>query len=544
MAAIPHWSPTSSPIRRGDACAASGSLAFGALALFGGLIPHALLRAQPKPPAAHDSREAEEDGWGDASDELGFAAPEAEQTSTEPALSTATTAGGGWYTTGFARSQWGVWMERLTEASGPSLPGGNRNPFAKGRQSLDLETRYSGRTIRAVASLHAEYDVAYWVKRGRYDQPTLDAYRSLVYLGETYVSKDVGPLRLSIGRQIVAWGQGEAVSLVDVVNPRDLREPGLADLDDSRLPVLATRAAVFAGFQRAELMVVHEAFFGYRTPPRGPFSSLPALLAMSPMAAALLPGELEMAFEDRPGRFGLDTQQWLLRWTYEGPCLDAGLYLASVLDQQVLLDRFRIVSITRADLGTIPDPGASRHRLVVELTHPRYTLLGYSGALPFRDLVFKWEAYAALGRRYNVAGPAGGPLPSFAIAKTTEVGHLWAVTYSGITDTQLSLELAKRWLGHEVEGLVFPVRQPVWALRATHSTLRQDLQLVCAVSGFGWTAGYGWLGRAEVTYALRDGLKIAVGAISYQPGDRFGFLAGLRAHDRVFARLRYDFALE
>ena len=46
-----------------------------------------------------------------------------------------------------------------------------------------------------------------------------------------------------------------------------------------------------------------------------------------------------------------------------------------------------------------------------------------------------------------------------------------------------------------------------------------------------------WAARGELSYALRDGLEIALGYITYQPTQHFGYLYGMTQHDRAFLNL-------
>ncbi|MFH1153895.1 MAG: DUF1302 family protein [Pseudomonadota bacterium] len=41
---------------------------------------------------------------------------------------------------------------------------------------------------------------------------------------------------LKVGRQIVAWGRSDILQVVDILNPRDFKEPGITAVEDLRLP--------------------------------------------------------------------------------------------------------------------------------------------------------------------------------------------------------------------------------------------------------------------------------------------------------------------
>ena len=147
---------------------------------------------------------------------------------------------------GFVRSDTGLWMKRVQS-----------NPFAKARQSLDLKFAYSYKFFSLVLAGHAEYDFAYLYDRDSYSQEDLESYEYLVQLRDAYLKFGFDSWELVLGQQIITWGEGDVLSPIDVINTRDQREPGLADLDDIRVPALSTRLSYFFKGARYEFVVVH-----------------------------------------------------------------------------------------------------------------------------------------------------------------------------------------------------------------------------------------------------------------------------------------------
>ena len=448
--------------------------------------------------------------------------------------------------TGFLRSDWHLWSERF-----------ETNPWAKGRQNLDLHLGFRWEWLRVLLTGHFEYDLAYLHERDSYDGPTLDAYEWQLDTREAQISASLGELELTFGRQIVAWGEGDAVSPLDVVNPRDQREPGLSDLDDVRLPILATRLGWFHGDHRLEAMVIHESRFGYRSPPRGPFSPFDDLLrtqlfdaeyqcdapnaiipALYEEAVGVMAGQLGQAtldYRDLQPAFALEDQQALLRWVYKGAGVDLGAYFASVLDQQGVI----VTDFTQLDLEA--------QTLHLELDHRRYHVLGFSGAWPHESLLFKWEVGTQLQRPYNTLTECseveGLPFRTsqIGVAETYVIDTMFGVTWSGIEDLQVGFEVSKPYLIDKPKSLLFPADAPTFVLRGSYQLLQQRLQLSLVMMSMGWNMEYGWLARAEANYEILDGLKVYAGYVTFQPGDDFGPLFGLDDHDRMFVKLRWDF---
>lgn len=482
--------------------------------------PAALAAPMPAAVTEAEAPDAEDEGGSDADFDFG-----PEPAATTPQAAPPPPPPRRWALTGIVRSEEALWAERIGD-----------NPFAKARQSLDLAFGYKWSSVRLLASLHGEWDAAYLVERSSYDEATLDTYETLTQIRETYVATSLGPVELTVGRQIVAFGEGDALSPLDLCNPRDLREPGLADLVDVRVPVLATRIGYFRRNHRFELMWVHEAHFGFRVPPMGPFSPLPAALdeASGPLgvdALALLAGK-ELRYAHRQDAFAWENQQFLLRWVRRGEGIDLGVVAGSVLDQQGV--------IRGLDMTALALPASKR--IDVPLDHLRYEVVGTTGAWAVGSVLLKWELAMQRGRPISTLDSSAA-IPVLGSTRSDAVDAMIGVTWRGISNTTLGLEVGKTTLLSSVPDMLFPVDAPIAVLRAQHSALRERLELTGVAMAFGETAQYGWLARAEASYLLRDGLRAGLGYVTYQPGDEFGPFAGLDRHDRAMARVRWDFAL-
>lgn len=422
--------------------------------------------------------------------------------------------------TGFFRSEEGFWVERL-----------GSEPLAKARQSLDLLGTWKGGPWRAALAVHGEYDAAYLIDRARFDRATLEAYEWLVDIRRAHLGVELGPVDVTVGYQVLNWGEGDAISLADLSNPRDMREPGLADLEDLRLPALMTRVGWFSGAHRVELAWIHEAFFGYRTPPLGPFSPLPALLtgASGFDVAALLEGR-ELSFGHRQGRFAWDTQQWLGRWSWRGEGLDLALFGGLALDHQ----------------GVVlwPEPSALvAPEIRVDLDHRRFGFAGFAGARPVGDWLLKWEAVFLFDKPWNTLSTGAGGLPEVGVETSASFGGMLGVQYGGVENTQIALEMAQTLPFRTELPYIFAPDTPQIALRINHLALRETLTILAALTSFGWKGELGWVARAEVGWRIQDGIELGLGYIHYEPSSRPGPIAGLDRHDRLSLKFRWDFQI-
>jgi hypothetical protein len=440
--------------------------------------------------------------------------------------------------TGFLRSDWALWSERL-----------EGNPLAKGRQSLDVMTGFSWRFLKLDVAGHVEYDVAYQVERDGYDAATIETYEWLVNTREVQLALSLGDFEITLGRQIVAWGEGDMLSPIDVLNPRDMREPGQSDLSDIRLPVLATRVGWFQGGHRLELMIVHESEFGYRSPPRGPYSGLDAMISSGLLGdsggvdLSQMLGEAELNYEHVQPRFALEQQEVYLRWLYNGAGFDVGAYFASFLDPigALSIDSDAIIEQVVASMS-----GQEAGAFSLGVDHQRYHMVGLSGAHSEESVLLKWEVSLDIQRPISVLAEQGVTvfgaeqrfeLPGTALTESFNV--MMGVTWSGVQNLTVGVEFLSTILLDEPEGTLVEMSVPSLAVRASYLALDERLSLSGVVTVIG--LGQGWLARGDVSYDLLDTLKLGVGYVTYQPGRSFGAFYGLEAHDRLFAGLRWDF---
>jgi len=102
---------------------------------------------------------------------------------------------------------------------------------------LELNWKFSS-SWQAFVSGKGFYDFAYEINgRDDYTNDVLEDYEKEVELREAWVQgKLTDFLDIKVGRQIVVWGRSDNVRITDVLNPLDMREPGMTDIEDLRLP--------------------------------------------------------------------------------------------------------------------------------------------------------------------------------------------------------------------------------------------------------------------------------------------------------------------
>jgi hypothetical protein len=490
--------------------------------------------------------EASEDalGWGEdpaverttsSPDTLGFGAdePGSKGPLTLTARAERTLAGGNKLKfPGTLRLRVGFWTRRAASEA-----------FAQARGTLDLGLRYEDSfsfhatpaSVRMALGGHGEYDAAYLVDRDRYDSPTLDTYAWQAWVAETFLGITLGNLSLSVGRQIQNLGQGEILGFVDVLNPRDLREPGLTDLDGIRLPVLLTRLGVTFSGVNLELVVVHEARPSLMPPPLGSFSPFRQLIVENSTAGPAL-GTRELVLTHHPTGFAPEVWQSLGRLSFSVGRADFELYTGSILDR----------------IGTIGNPlpaDFARAQLPLPLFHSRYTLVATSGSLAAGAFLLRWEAGAQLGKTLSTL-IENGELLQFGWVRRHQLDALLGVTYFGLRGGNLGIEAQQSYVINAPESsrdgmsLLWPIMRTSLAFRWMQTIGDDLLRFNIFAILIGLPPVSGGVLRAELERRLHDGLMLTAGYIMYISGDAFGPFYGFTRNDRAQVQLRWDFTLQ
>jgi len=363
--------------------------------------------------------------------------------------------------------------------------------------SVDLPARW-----RAFVSGQASHDFVYELNgRDEYTDEVLERNEQEAEFRDVYLAGALLPrLDLKVGRQIVVWGLSDYIRVVDVLNPLDQREPGLADIEDLRLPVTMTRLDYYPEAWNLTAVAVHEIRFN-KDPAFG---------------SDFFPSPQPLPREEVPADGG-DNTEWgfAAKGIFSG--WDLGFYWARYFDD-------------RAHLAAQP-AGPPR------LEHSRLTLGGAAVNVALGNWLLRSEAALVQGLRFFHGGGD----------TWRRVDALVGFEYSGITDATLGLEVADQHLLDYDPRLRQPpdiALEDVFQVAASYRQdfMHQTLQLQALALLFGERGQRGSLQRVSATYDLRDAVSVSGGVIVYQPGgDLNPLLQNAKDNDRVFFETRVDF---
>jgi hypothetical protein len=107
-------------------------------------------------------------------------------------------------------------------------------PAVELRFSSEWKARIGGRL---------RYEPIFAIKgHGHYTSAYVEDRETEAELWDAFVEgSPIQGLSIKVGRQIVVWGTSESLRVTDVLNPLDYREPGVTDIENSRLPLAMTR---------------------------------------------------------------------------------------------------------------------------------------------------------------------------------------------------------------------------------------------------------------------------------------------------------------
>ncbi len=380
----------------------------------------------------------------------------------------------------------------------PSPSGVDHRGLSSFRTRLDLGVEADlGPDWRAILEGHAWFDVAA-DRQGR-PRSYRDTHARDTEIGEFLVQ---GPLSdrfdLTLGRQVMVWGRSDMFRVTDILNPVDNRLPGLTDIEDLRLPVVAVRLDHYSDPWTIGMMAIPERRFDRRPAPGSDFHG----------------PDMPPPPRDMPDRqFGAPELAASLTGTFPG--WDISFYAARVFD-----DRPHIRMI---------DGGGAR------LRHNRISMIGVAGNVVSGNWLMKAEAASFTGLRFS----------NVKDRQFTRLSVLGGLEYSGIENTSIAFEATNghiRDFDERLRELPDDRRrnEMATALRVTRSFRNDTLDVSLLALTFGPTGKEGAIQRLQLDHDVSDDVQVSAGVVLYRDGNRTPF-RNTGDNDRLFASIEYHF---
>lgn len=374
------------------------------------------------------------------------------------------------------------------------------------------------------------YDWAYDLRgRSHYTEDVLDDYEHEGDWQEVWVrGKLTDAVDMKLGRQVVNWGRADSLRVLDILNPVDNREPGIADIEDLRLPVTMLKTDWFLNENwQTSLIAIPEVRFS-KNPVYGNDFAV--------VASPLFGGQTAVLNEEIPEDISDSQYAMALTGTFSG--WDISFHAAQLWRDTPYLHVNGVINPLRPD--TI--------KKQLDFRHSDITMLGTGANLVSGSWLYKTELAVLQNIDYTTMATANYPyigkltLPNQNTEKT-RTDFLVGLEYFGFSDTALSLELVNRHIDDFEQGMkpFFEKEDRMeTAFRYTGNFQNDRLELTALAIAFGERAQEGSMIRLQAAYDIQDALVLTTGVVTYQYGDMPPFNR-CDHNDRVFAEIKYSF---
>jgi len=357
--------------------------------------------------------------------------------------------------------------------------------------------------LRGFLSGKAFYDAAYSINgRSKYSRQILDSCEDELELRQAYIQASLTKIiDVKLGRQIVVWGTSDNIRVTDMINPLDLREPGLTDLEDLRLPVTLSRMDVYFKNFNLTAIAVHEHRFN-----KNPvFGSDFYLFNMT------------LPMEKIPENNWRNTDVAMsLNAGFEK--FDVSFYLARMFNDKPHMQLLNPLS-----------PGT------ISMRHARINMAGVTAQVIWGNWLFKSETAFFKGLKFFMR-----PGNTFSRWDT-----LLGLEYFGFKNTHIVFEAVNRhinnWEPFFETAPDYTLKNDFQAvLRVSKNFLNATLESSFLGSVFGKDVKNGSFQRYSIKYHFTDSWSIKTGMINYQSGDKFE-IKKMGKNDRLFLKVKYSF---
>jgi len=336
--------------------------------------------------------------------------------------------------------------------------------------------------------------------------------RNEIVLDETYIDwgKPQG-WRIKFGRQLLVWGESAYFRVLDVINPLDEREFGLAELDEARLPVFGTRVSYSYKRWGVDLMLIQEYRKTYRDSAQGDFDPF-----------MRLGGRANVDFIDKPDvRFS--NPDWGLRVFFSRPWGDVSALIAKTHQYDAVFSAYQDGQFI-AEYPKVETAGLAANYIEGSwLLKGEY---GYQrGGFFLRDDIDEQLLE-------DIA------IPNVSLEKSL---HQWMLggRYAGINNMTLDFEMLIRHIDEYQTELSDERTESSAVLNIGYEMMNDRLLL--NVLWMSWWQQKSNVVRLRMDYEWFDELLIYGGYIDYQSSQSDGRLYPFQDNDRLFMGMSYSF---
>ncbi|MGK5091466.1 DUF1302 family protein [Deltaproteobacteria bacterium TL4] len=400
------------------------------------------------------------------------------------------------------------------------------------------------------------HDFVYEIEgRDLYSSEELDEFEDGGEVKELWFSYRGEAFNLSLGRQIVVWGEADGLAVTDLINPRDQSLLFFKSLEDSRLSVGMTRLNYYWGENTLSFIVISEFRPNRMPPPGSEFDFRPALLqAFSQFPFGVEIGNHLAPEYDEKTRETLETDavnslktpEWGIRLVMPGTGYDISFMAASLFDDDFVFQ----VGDTTFSSGFL-------NKMKLDLVHERFNMFGMTFNKLIDAFVFKAEVAYYQDKSYNVLNQGlftqidpSTMAPSF-LMNPNLAETLFLIKKQNVVNTaigfdytysdQLSVLFQQQYqqiLEYE-NDLLAEEEVSITFVNFAFSFMNDQLKPGYAVFYIGEDDDY--LHKAKITYETTMGINVSFGVDLIVPSDEESRVGQFREASRLWTEIKYSF---
>jgi len=376
-----------------------------------------------------------------------------------------------------------------------------------------------------------ETDMVFLVKgRNNYSKKILDNQEKVIDLKQAYIEgKLLKKLDIKLGKQIVVWGRSDNIRVVDVLNPLDLEEPGMTDIEDIRESLFMTRLDYYIKNFNISAAAIHEIEFN-----KNPQFGSPYYPIKTQLPKEYIPSEsinnTEIGISINAIFNSFDISFYYANIYDDNPYYSLKPEIEAILPllkQQLTLCSAPLIS---PDITNIAD--------FFEAKHSKLNMFGFAFNKTYGNWLIKSEAAFFQNIKFlNIFDKS-----------YKRIDTLFGIEYSGFDETLICIEtLNKHILNYDkYDNLLKIILNNLMenefqsSFRIDRDFFHDSLKLSFVSLFMGESGNYGSLYRLSASYDINDPLNFTAGIIIYESYNNLKY-DYLDKNDRIFFEFKYSF---